>query len=362
MTSLTPYPHSSKHASIFIGAFLRLLIHISLLTFLTSACKERPSTPDWSNEFTPNSQALAIGEKDPPSDHVAKRQKTTATTATQAETSNNPQEVRFLTYNLRNYLTMRRYVDGNFSLISKPEEAITHLVDLIKSARPDILGICEIGTATDLKNLQSRLKKQGIDLPHTHLVHGSDKVRSLAILSRLPIVSTAKPKTSSYQLSGRPFQISRGILDVTIQLPSKKLRFLGVHFKSKRPIPEADQELMRRNEAILLRKHINHILTDSPKTQLLAYGDFNDTKRSKTLYTVKGREHSQKRLDMLNLSDSRGETWTHHWEREDIYSRFDYVLTTPILTKSINRKTSRLLDPKDWEEASDHRALLIVIQ
>ena len=358
MISLIPHPNSTKHASIFIGVFFCLLIQTTLLL---SACKEKPSTPDWINESAPNSQPSDIGGKKPSADHVVARQKKT-TTATQPETSTPPQEIRFLAYNLRNYLTMRRYADGKVSFISKPEEEITHLIDLIQSTRPDILGICEIGTSSDLKNLQSRLKKQGVDLPHTHLVHGSDKVRSLAILSRHPIVSTAKPKTTSYQLNGKPFHISRGILDVTIQLPDQKLRFLGVHFKSKRPIQEADQELMRRNEAILLRKHINNILTKTPDALLLAYGDFNDTKRSKTLYTIKGRAHSQKRMDMIHLSDSRDETWTHHWEREDIYSRFDYVLTTPTLTPLINRKKSRLLDPKNWEKASDHRALLVVIQ
>ena len=190
----------------------------------------------------------------------------------------------------------------------------------------------------------------------------ADTVRALAILSRYPIVDTAVPRKLDYTLDGNPFQVSRGILDTTIQLPHRKVRFLGVHLKSKRPMKGADQELMRRNESFLLRKHIDALLTTSPNSQILVYGDFNDTTHTKSISTVRGRANSPKRLKTIDLTDSRGENWTHNWKREDVYSRFDYVMATPNLAPLIDKKGSRLIDHEAWELASDHRALLILIK
>jgi len=361
---MTFYPrYFLKHASIFIGAFFCLLV---LPVLLTAGCKEKPTTPDWTNEPNPNTSPHAYSEVRE-NTQAAQASKPTQTDTAEAAVkipaadSKQPQEIRFLAYNLRNYLTMRRYSDGKVHFTSKPEEEITHLIQIIQNAHPDILGVCEIGTASDLKDFQTLLKKAGLDLPFTHRVHGSDRVRALAILSRFPIASTAKPKSITYQLKRRPFQISRGVLDATIQLPNKKVRFIGVHFKSKRPVEDADQEMMRRNESLLVRQHIDQLLTNHPETPLLVYGDFNDSKGSKALYTLKGREHSRNRLNTLELTDSRGESWTHHWKREAVYSRFDYIMVNTKLSPSIDRKKSCVLDPKIWEQATDHRALLVII-
>ncbi len=338
-----------KPASILLGAFFCLL---------GTTCDEKKSTADW-EPSAPEAQATAAGSARP----TAKaEQAKPARTATSQQTAGDHQEVRFLAYNLQNYLTMRRYVNGKASQRRKPEQEIAALIRVIKSARPAVLGVCEIGTEADLKDLQTRLRTAGVDLPHSHRIQGADTVRALAILSRYPIVDTAVPEKVDYTVDGRPFQISRGILDATIQLPQRNVRFLGVHLKSKRPSREADQELMRRNESSLLRKHIDAILAATPDTPVLVYGDFNDTTRSKSIATVRGRTNSPNRLQTIDLTDSRGENWTHHWKREDVYSRFDYAMVTSTLAPHIDKKRSRLLDHEAWEFASDHRALLVLIQ
>lgn len=340
--SYTSYTNSFKNTSILFGVFFCVL---------TSTYGEKTQTPDWHQKDQ--------GERVEPAQKNSGPQRKSEPKLKKSVESN---DVRFLSYNLKNYLTMKRYADGKAHDSQKPESEIAQVIHIIESAQPDILGVCEIGTDKDLKNLQDRLKKAGVDLPHSHRTYGGDSVRALAILSRYPILSWALPKQMSYQLEGRPFKISRGILDVTIQLPDKKVRFLGVHLKSKRPSEQADQELMRRNESMLLRKHINIILNAHPETLLIAYGDFNDTKRAKAIYTIKGRSHSKNHMEMLELKDSRGENWTHNWKREDIYSRFDYVMANKNLAPLINRKASRILDPENWDQASDHRALLLIIK
>ena len=107
------------------------------------------------------------------------------------------------------------------------------------------------------------------------------------------------------------------------------MRFLGVHLKSKREIAEGDQELIRRNEAYLLRKHADAIMADDPEVLLCVYGDLNDTRRTTAVRSVKGPYGSPRFLEDLMIRDSRGMLWTHYWDYQHVYSRFDYVLVPP---------------------------------
>lgn len=340
------------NASRFLGAFFFILV----ASFV--ACSEKKNATEiWQNAAGENTQ-IADTEKSATETPVTLR---TAAAST-PEKPGKQRATRFLAYNLKNYLSMRRYINGIAILKAKPAEEVEALINIISSAKPDILGVCEIGTEADLKDLQARLDAAGVKLTYTHRVHGSDYTRALAILSRYPIIQTNTPKQLDYTINATPFTISRGILDTTIQLPNRKVRFLGVHFKSKRPTKEADQSLMRRSESLLLRKHIDDILTTDPTTQLLAYGDFNDTKRSKTLFSARGRSNSSLHMKMIELTDSRKETWTHYWESEGIYSRIDYIMANPNLAPSIIVKDSKLLDPVNWQVASDHRPMLVLIK
>lgn len=337
-------------ASRLFGAFLCLLA-----AALFGCSEKKKTTGQWHHSTHEPSAGTAAPAPAPP-------------VLPQAETPSPPVpaapggETRFLAYNLKNYLSMRRYTGEAAVYTPKPEEEIRALISIIQSARPDILGVCEIGKDSDLRDLQDRLANTGIDLPHSHRVQGSDHARALAILSRHPIIETHVPRELNYTIQGVPFGISRGILDATIQLPQRKVRFLGVHFKSKRPIREADQSLMRRNESLLLRKHIDDILTTRPDTQLLVYGDFNDTRRSKAVSAVRGRSNSDSHLETIELNDSHGQSWTHHWEHEDIYSRIDFIMVNPRLAPYINHKACTLLSPGNWQTASDHRPMLVIIR
>lgn len=331
------------------------MIFGAFFCLLTNNCKEsKNSTEHWKNAPSPatNQQHSEV--------NVPAKKSPLEPSAGHSPDSNTP--VRFLAYNLKNYLTMRRYIAGETVYKEKPRNEVDALIEIISTANPDILGLCEIGKYADLMDLQSRLATAGVDLPHAHRVHGSDRTRALALLSRYPIIKTNSPKQTGYTIESMPFSISRGILDATVELPSRTIRLLGVHFKSKRPIQEADQALMRRNESLLMRQHIQDIMASEPETQLLAYGDFNDTKNSKSVSSIRGRSNSNSHMKIIELLDARGESWTHHWKLEDIYSRIDFVMTNPKLEPHINKKESKLLDPKNWEIASDHRPMLVIIE
>lgn len=275
--------------------------------------------------------------------------------------------LRFLAYNVENWLLMEERYDFDTRVTeknaSKPEKEKAAVVEIVKSAQPDVLGVCEIGTKEDLADIQARLKAAGLDLPHSHFAGGMDHTRHLGLLSRHPISATAVPTDLNYRLNGKEYGMQRGILDATVKTPDgREWRFLGVHLKSKRDVEDGDQNLMRINEAQLLRKHIDGILTANPQARLIAYGDFNDTRRTSPLRIVQGPYNSPRGMSPIGAHDSREQYWTHFWAREDVYSRFDYIHFSQALKKDVNFQECGILDPKNWNDASDHRAVLGVFR
>lgn len=281
-------------------------------------------------------------------------------TATPAETS---REITFVAYNLENYLKMDRRINGEKKENApKPDDEIVHLIRIIKDTAPDVLGVCEIGDEEDVADFTARLKNAGLDLPHQETVKAADDTRRLALFSKFPIVATDPQKDLSYQIDGKELRFQRGILDATLQVtPDYQLRLLGLHLKSKRPIEEADQSVMRLNEASLLRAHIDKILAANPKVNLLAYGDFNETKNEQPIRVIRGKFGTPNFMGDIYLKDKDGYRWTYKWSYADQYSRFDFVFVSPGMYPEILQEKSRIHSDKYWDSASDHRPLVIRI-
>ena len=318
-------------------ALLREVFFCLLASALIS-CEAREDTPDW-----PESPATTeLPKKERKVDPL----------------SESNEETVLMVYNLRNYLSLPRSVSEHEVMLAKPQHEIDALIKNISRAAPDILGICEIGTLDDLKDLRFRLKEAGSDYQYSHLTTGSDTRRRLAILSKLPL-KAHHTATLTYNFDGSRHKMLRGILDVTISLPAGDVRFLGVHFKSKRPSKYWDQSLIRRHEAELTRRHITSLLETSPEP-LLLYGDLNDSKQSPAVRAIVGNQDRTTKMSALDLRAADGSRWTHYWAHEDIYSRFDYVFVSPSLKKHIVKGS--ILELEKDDPASDHRPLVITIR
>lgn len=275
--------------------------------------------------------------------------------------------LRFVSFNVENWLILEERYDYETRVSSKnapkPEKEKAAVVSILTDAKPDVLGVCEIGSKEDLMEIQKLLKAAGLDLPHSHFSSGIDSSRHLGLLSRFPIASTAKPADTQYKLDGKEYGIQRGVLDATVQTPDSRLwRFLGVHLKSKRDVEDSDQNLMRINEAQLLRKHIDEILKADPQARIISYGDFNDTRASSPIRIIQGPNNSPRAMSPIGLRDSRKQYWTHFWAKEDVYSRFDYIFFSQALKKEVIFDECKILDPENWDTASDHRAVLGVFR
>ncbi len=356
-----------NHAPRFLGAFFCAVIALA-----GSSCDRKGGTPDWdtpgvkspttaevSAPVTPPAPVMPVAVDTPP---TAGLLKTPEPVATPRENPTS-EGLRFIAYNVENWLTMDRYVDRkNLKGAPKPESEKQAVVQLLARHTPDVIGLCEIGTAADLAEIQEDLKAAGLDLPHSHYTGGSDPTRHLGLLSRFPITSTAKPAESEYQLAGQTFAINRGILDATLEARGKSYRFIGVHLKSKRDSEQGDQEAIRLQEARLLRRHVDSIQTTNADARLVVYGDFNDTRATPAIKAITGNYNDPTYLTAIPAKDSRDHAWTHHWALHDIYSRIDFIMVSRGLRSDVNFDAAKIIDDADWEKASDHRAILAIFK
>lgn len=272
-------------------------------------------------------------------------------------------EITFVAWNVRNYrLQPVKDRDGKIATPAKEAHSIDAVAATLAALRPDIIGLCEIGTREDLEDLQARLKQLGVDLTERTWVDGVDRERHLALLSRFPLREVRHDTRSGFKLGGLPQRTQRGFLDCTAEIcPGLALRILGAHFKSRRVVPGFDQAEFRRNESLLLRTKVADLLHREPGTLLLLFGDLNDNKNSPAVAGLTGRRGEADSLEILALADRNGDQWTYHWSESDEYSRVDYVMASKSLLPLVRKMKSLIHRAPNWTDASDHRPLVVKI-
>jgi len=271
------------------------------------------------------------------------------------------QRIIFAHYNVENYLEQDRREGEQVLFGPKPEAEKNILVRIIKEIHPDILGIAEMGPEDQFMDFRNRLESIGLHYPSAEYVDGPDAERHLALLSRFEIVERHSQKRIEFDLNGQRSLVQRGFLDVTIEVnPSYRLRLVGAHLKSKLPIP-VGEALLRRNEARLLRTHVDEVLNREPGTNLLVYGDMNDTRDQPALQEILGPRRSLNHLTDIPLADEQGDRWTYYRRQSDTYDRIDYIIVNSVLLPQIDQEQSCVYRSRDWYSASDHRPIIAVI-
>ena len=263
---------------------------------------------------------------------------------------------RIASYNVENYITMPRRIEGVLRPnVGKPEKEREAVVRMIGAIRPDVLGLMEIGEPPQFADLQRRLRKAGLDFPYSEYLQAADTSRHVALLSRIPIVEHHSQNDLPLRVNGMTLHSPRGILDVTVEpSPGERLRILCVHLKAKLEVAEYDEADLRVAESQYLRRYIRDILRTDPDTRLVLMGDFNDTKNEKSIWQIMGRPEWPDSLKAILLTDERGELWTEFWSAADIYSRIDYIMVSKKLEGEVDHAQSGIARPPFWNEASDH--------
>jgi endonuclease/exonuclease/phosphatase family metal-dependent hydrolase len=269
-----------------------------------------------------------------------------------------PQEIVFCHYNVENYVDSKAPAGGSkYGARQKTEEAVAALVHIVKEINPDILGVCEMGSPERFEDFKKRLDRAGLGYTASEYVQAVDEDRHLALLSRFPILARQSVTNAPFELNGHLEKVRRGFLDVAIQVnPEYQLRIVGVHLKSKLPVP-GGEAVIRRLEAQRLRAHLDGILKADPEVNLLCYGDFNDVKNEPVFAEVSGVKGTNTYLADLPACDPVGDRWTHYWRTADLYSRIDYLFVGPGLANEVLKAKSRVYRGDEWNLASDHRPI-----
>jgi endonuclease/exonuclease/phosphatase family metal-dependent hydrolase len=276
------------------------------------------------------------------------------------------QVFRVATFNIENYLDT-----PTATRPAKSPAAQARVRESILAIKPDVIALEEVGSTNALFTLQAALKAAGLDLPNWDQVAGYDTNIHLSVLSRFPITARRPHTNESFLLDGRRLQVSRGFAEMDIQVnPKYKFTLIAAHLKSRRPSPDADEEEWRYEEAVALRRVIDARLDDNPGQNLLVLGDFNDVKDSKPLRTIMGRGRTRlfdtrpaERNGDVPAEASKGHesrtiTWTHYYDKKDVYSRIDYILLSRGMEREWLSEETYVLSSPNWGMASDHRPLV----
>jgi endonuclease/exonuclease/phosphatase family metal-dependent hydrolase len=267
------------------------------------------------------------------------------------------------TYNLEFYVDT-----PTLGTAPKTPEAKRLIREAIRQMNPDVLALEEMGSITAFHELRKSLEGEGLVFRDAEYVRSRDTNLHLALLSKLPIIARNSHTNENFLLQGRRFHSARGFADIQVQLPNgMQIRFLSAHLKSKRQVGAADQEGLREEEALVLREIIDAQLQENPREHLILMGDLNDGISTPTLKTILGRgrarlfdtrptEHNGDSMPSTNEHWApRRIAWTHYFAKEELYSRIDYILTSPNLRPLYRPDASYVLAFPNWGAASDHR-------
>ena len=278
----------------------------------------------------------------------------------------NLRRLRLMTWNLENY----RVTPSDFGQ-PKSLRSRNIIAETVANYKPNILLLQEIGDENSIKNLQNLIKKYHWAMPYSASLISSEKTNVLntALLSTCVIEKIPDNGLNHYLHMGQLLPIQRGILFCTAKTQHfGALSIICLHLKSHREVVFGDQEIMREKEAILVRKKLNSFMRQAPNALIVVGGDLNDHPNSKTLKVLKGtlasRLYDVRPTEKTSFSrnSNNGIAWTHYYQQEDSYSRFDYFLINRQLKNLIDYGNTFIVEREAWDLASDHRPLLMTIK
>ena len=251
---------------------------------------------------------------------------------------------------------MDRLVEGSWTKnYPKPEAEKLIIHKNILEVRPDILLIQEIGGEDFLNELKEDLKKLGLDYSYSLLMRGADTVRLTAVLSRLKPRYVKEHQDLTYRYFDRNTFVKRGMLEVEF-MDEIPFTIFSVHLKSRYTSDKRDplSAKWRLLEAESCRNRIIKRIDQARIKHYIIAGDFNDNPNTAPMrrFYKKG-----KRLigEHLMSKDSRGESWTHLYNKEKVYSTVDGFVLSPNSMSFVKGGFASISDRDDFYQGSDHR-------
>jgi len=264
---------------------------------------------------------------------------------------------------VQNYLIQNRLVEEIYRQdYPKPEIEKASVRKTILKASPDILGLQEIGDERFLSELQNDLEEEGLTYPFRYWMEADDRLRHLAVLSKIEAKEVIEHRELHFDYFGKRVPVKRGVLELVFQGENEvRVHLFILHLKSRfTDLAEDPRSALRRvGEATVIRDLIRDRMDTYPERGMLVLGDFNDSINSRPLarFLEVGGERL---LGLVEMSDSRGEVWTHFYRAEETYSRVDFVLVNESLKKRI-AGMDRMIEDIVRPHGSDHRLIWLDI-
>ncbi len=270
--------------------------------------------------------------------------------------------LRVASFNLQNYLSCDRIVDGDWRPnYPKPEIEKKSVRSIIRSVNPDILAVQEMGEYAhflelwnDLNNTGGPYYNYGAWKPNKD----EDEVRHLSILTKIKPLEIINHTKISFKYFDGLESSGRGLQEILFNLNGAEFRVFNLHLKSMWTERKDDLQakIRREKEARTIRDLIREKYPPSSNPEYLIVGDFNDHKDSAPLkrFTKVNEIILSHRIPCV---DSRGHYWTHFYRKQDSYSRIDYILATPSIKKRFIANSAWIMDEKEASIASDHRMI-----
>ncbi len=266
--------------------------------------------------------------------------------------------VRFLMHNVQNYFVAGEQSRSRYVTRPKPERSRQAVAEVIASAKPDVVGLIEVGGPVALRDLQARLRERGCDLPHSRILLREGEERALALLSRYPIVQDSSK--ANYGLYGQQRRrMLRGILDVTVRVEDGRMfRIVGAYLKSRVADDAEAAQSLRAREARTLAMYLQQVMRSQPGMPVLVYGDWNDGPADAALGVLTQGVSAEAALQRLSPEDSGGDVWTLYYKAGREYFTFDQIYVNNVLRSRRGRACkSGIVDIPAAKAASDHRAV-----
>jgi endonuclease/exonuclease/phosphatase family metal-dependent hydrolase len=268
--------------------------------------------------------------------------------------------IRVASYNVENYLVMDRMVSGRWQEeYPKPLKERRIIRSVINQTNPDILALQEIGERVYLDELwEDLIDTKGTQFRYSAWLTGQEEgeERHLALLSKIPFSQIDAPKDLSFKYFEGRRSPSRGLMEVEFNTAGTKWSLYNLHLKSKwteRP-DDPEASIRREKEARTIRDYIRAKHPPYKDPHYLVLGDFNDHKNSGPLRRFLQVNNSTL-TQMVQCSDQEGHFWTHYWDKQDSYARFDYLLASPQLFKNLVPDSAKIGGFHLCLHGSDHR-------
>jgi endonuclease/exonuclease/phosphatase family metal-dependent hydrolase len=265
------------------------------------------------------------------------------------------------TYNIENYGPANRLTAAGYRKeYPKPEAEKQALRAVIRGLNADVVVLQEMGPQAYLDELQRDLKREGLDYPAAVLAGAADADRHVAILSRRPLRNITTHTDLEFAYFDGKEKVKRGLLEVVVGSTAGEITIFAVHLKSRfteRP-DDPLSTIRRTGEATAIRDRVLKRFPAPVDARFLIVGDCNDAKSSKAIDRLHARGKTVI-ADLLPVADSRGETWTHAYRREDSYSRVDHIMISPGLMPMVVGRRAKIFDGDGVRTASDHRPVVV---